>query len=67
LAGKMLECITMGRIMYSRLLIRYCVDRSMLPKMTGHGDEGSAAEYFEINLADVIESVRKINLNKLDI
>lgn len=57
----------MGRIMYSQLLIRYGAERSMLPKMMGHEDEPSAAEYFEINLADVIEGVRKVNLDKFDI
>lgn len=57
----------MGRIMYSQLLIRYGAERSIIPKMMGHEDEKSAAEYFQINLADVIEGVRKVNLDKFDI
>lgn len=57
----------MGRIIYSQLLIRYGANRSMVPKMMGHEDEKSAAEYFEINLADVIEGVRSVDLTKFDI
>ncbi len=57
----------MGRIMYSQLLIRYGAERSMVPKLMGHEDEKSATAYYDINLADVIEGVRKVNLDRFDI
>jgi site-specific recombinase XerD len=57
----------MGRTTYSQLLIRYGAQRAMVPKMMGHEDEKSAAEYFDINLADVIEGVKKVDLNRFDI
>jgi site-specific recombinase XerD len=57
----------MGRTTYSQLLIRYGAERAMVPKMMGHEDEKSAAEYFDINLADIIEGVKKVDLGRFDI
>ena len=51
----------------SQLYIRFGAKRPILSKMLGHEKEETSNAYYEVNVADVIEGTKDVNLDKFDI
>lgn len=57
----------LGRNTNAQLYIRFGANRPIVSKMLGHDKEETTSNYFAVNIREVIEGVKDINFDKLDI